>query len=97
MSLLLALAACLCAGIAAYCWYKSAKVEVMPTWVDGNGPNPLSEPIIKTLSQEGWIAGTVRSVTESAKWNKRGALWSAGAVALTALSSLASAMGQTSI
>lgn len=92
MSLALALLSCICGGFAAYYWYRSASVEVMPTWA-GEKPDPLNEPVIKTLSQDGWIAGAVASITASAKWNKLAALWSAGAVVFTALSSAAAAFG----
>jgi hypothetical protein len=65
-------------------------VEPLPTWA-GDSPNPLNEPVVKTLAQDGWIAGTVKSLVESAKWNRKGALWSAAAVLLTGLSSIAGA------
>jgi hypothetical protein len=93
MTLILALVSCACGAVAAYYWYRSAMVETMPTWATGDKPDPLNEPVIKTLSQDGWIAGMVKSVSENAYWNKRAALWSAGAVIFTALSSVSSALG----
>lgn len=65
----------------------------MPPWEGGYKPNPPSEPVIKTLSQDGWIAAAVRAVSESSYWNRRGAIWSGIAVALTGLSTVASAIG----
>ena len=91
ISLGLALLGCGCGALAAYYWYRSATVSVMPTWA-GEGPNPMMEPVIKTLSQDGWISGTVKSITDAAHWNKRGAAWSAVAVVLSGLSSLAGAL-----
>jgi len=93
MALLLALLSCGCGALAARYWYRSAMVEPMPTWASGDRLGPLNEPGIEALSQNGWIAGTVQAVSDSARWNKRAALWSAAAVVLTALSSLASALG----
>lgn len=53
----------------------------------------MNEPISRTLSQDGWIAGALEAITESARWNRRAALWSAAAVAFTALSGLMAALG----
>ena len=92
MTLALALLSCLSGALAAYFWYRSAIVDPVPTWARSN-PDPLNEPVIKTLSQDGWIAGLIAAVAEGAKWNKRAAIWSAIAVMLTALSSASSALG----
>lgn len=92
MSLALAILSCLCGALAAYYWYRSAMIQPMPTWADGENPIPLDEPVIKTLSQNGWIAGTVKAVMDGAYWNKRAALWSATSVLLSALSSLTAAL-----
>ena len=92
ISLVLALLSCVCGLGAAFFWYRSSQIPVMPTWMTGDRPDPLNEPVIKSLSQDGWIAGTVQAVQESARWNKLGAGWSAAAVLLTALSSLTASL-----
>lgn len=92
MTLALALLSCICGAVAAYYWYRSAIVDPVPTWARAR-PDPLNEPIIKTLSQDGWIAGLLEAVAEGARWNKRAAIWSAIAVMLTAFSSVSSALG----
>lgn len=93
VSLILAGISCICSGAAAYCWYRSASVEPMPTWDDSKGLDPMNEPMIKIFSPGGWISGTVKSISDSARWNKLGAIWSALAVVCTGLSSATDALG----
>lgn len=88
----LALTACFCALAASYFWYRSASVPLMPSWAAGDRPDPMNEPVIKTLSQDGWIAGTAQAIYDSAYWNRRAAIWSAAAVLLTAFSSVGGAL-----
>ena len=92
MTLTLALLSCICAALAAYYWFRSATVDAVPTWARAN-PDTLNEPVIKTLSQDGWIAGLIAAVADGARWNKRATIWSAIAVMLTAMSSVSSALG----
>lgn len=93
LSLILALGSAIAGLIAAYLWWKSAQASPMPTWATGDRPNPMNEPINKTLSQDGWIAGAVQSIVDSSKWNKRAAIATAIAVVLGAASSVAAACG----
>ena len=65
--------------IAAYYWYKSSTIDVIPAW--------RTEPADTLQSEIGWNAATMNAITESARLNKRASLWTAGSVVLTAASS----------
>lgn len=89
MSWVLALLSCAFGVLAAYYWYRSAAVAVMPTWAKVG----RMEPVIRSHAQDGWIVGAVTAIHDAGRWSKWGAIWSAITVLLSALSSLASAMG----
>ena len=94
-SLILALLSCACGAFGAYYWLHSARVKAIPVWASANDdPDFLSDvPMNDLLGRNGWISCAINSLAESARWNKIAALWSAGAVAFTALSSIAAALG----
>jgi hypothetical protein len=89
----LALVASVAGFVASYFWYRSATVQAAPTWAKGDGYDSLREPVIRSLAQDGWIAGTLMAMSEGAAWNRKAAIWSAIAVLLTGLASVASALG----
>lgn len=89
----LAIAAGLCGLVAAWLWYRSGRVEAVPAWSRGDRPDPMNEPVVRTLAQDGYIAGTLAALAESAEWNRRAALWTALSVLLTVASALAARLG----
>jgi hypothetical protein len=59
MSLAIALVAFVCGSLAAWFWWKSAAVPVLPLWAHGDH---AFEPVDPTASQAGWIAGTAQAI-----------------------------------
>jgi hypothetical protein len=76
--------------IAAWYWYQSSRVEIVPVWP--KGPEGLFEPVETEDAQGGWIAGTLMAYSKSGELNSKAALWTAGSVLLAALSSILSAL-----
>lgn len=93
VSLILSLLSAVAGLVAAWLWWKSSQASPMPTWATGDRPDPMNEPVIKTLAQDGWIAGAVQSIVESSKWNKRAAIATAIAILLGAAASVVAACG----
>jgi len=73
--------------VAARYWYRASKITADPGW----GPNGLAEPGVHSAAQDAWITAMLKSASESARLNKIAALWTAMAVALTGISSIAAA------
>ena len=73
--------------IAAWYWYRASKITADPGW----GHNGLVEPGNRSAAKDAWIAAMLKSASESARLNKIAALWTAMAVALTGISSIAAA------
>jgi hypothetical protein len=65
---------------AAYCWWIASASRIDPAWI--------IEPGETELSQAGRIGGLMNSVVDSARLNKRAAVWTAVAVLFGAVSSI---------
>ena len=76
--------------IAAIYWYRSSKVPIDPIWPEG--AFGLVEPGEHDSSQDGWIAGMMRSNAIAAGLNAKAALWTAGSVLLAAAASIFSVL-----
>lgn len=74
---------------AAYDWYRSSQIVVIPTWAIDGG----IEPVEGTGSQMGWLAGVIDAGTRSAALNKSAALWTGATVILSAGAGVAGALG----
>jgi len=64
---------------AAWLWYLSSKVEIVPTWVKCGRIEPPGDPV---GSSTGWTAGILEASSKAAGYNKQAALWTAGSVLL---------------
>jgi len=64
--------------VAAAYGYRSGRIGIKPAW--------NVEPGDTQLSEAGWIGGTLEAFAASVNLNAKGALWTAGSVALTAIS-----------
>ena len=71
--------------VAAWYWYRASKITADPGW----GQTGLVEPGIHSAVQDAWMAATLKAASESARLNKLAAQWTAVAVALTGISSIA--------
>lgn len=69
---------------AAYCWWIASTARIDPGWT--------VEPGESDLSQAGWTAGIMNSLAESAKLNRKAALWTALSVLLTTVPGILSAL-----
>ena len=79
----------LAAGLrAANLWYRASKVLIIPMWETNSG----IEPADPALAPGHWIAGLLETGRKSSTLNKAAALWTAGAVVLSAMSTVASAL-----
>ena len=74
-----------CGGLAAWYWYRSARVEIDPGW--------RFEPVDQQVAQMGWIAGIMGSLQEAAKMSRIAASWTAISVACGTASMLIGAFG----
>ena len=96
-SILLAIASGLAGLKGAYCWYVSSKVPIerwggnehMP-FPDGHQPQEMLNrtTAVNTL----WLAGMFEAAQQTARLNKKAALWTAVAVVLGGASSLFSSL-----
>jgi hypothetical protein len=86
----LALFACITGVIAAIYWYRSSKVPIDPMWPEG--AFGLVEPGEHGASQDGWVAGMMRSNALAAGLNAKAALWTGGSVLLAAAASILSVL-----
>ena len=64
--------------IAAHFWYRASKVPIVPSW--------KIEPGESDASMQGWQSGTMQAFSNSGQLNKVAALWTAIAVASSAIS-----------
>ena len=76
--------------IAAIYWYRSSRVPIDPIWPEG--AFGFVEPGEHEASQDGWIAGMMRSNALAAGLNAEAALWTGGSVLLAAAASIFSAL-----
>jgi hypothetical protein len=72
---------------AAQLWFFASRVQPIPMWAELN----TMEPLDHVQAQSHWIGGLLKASTESSELNKRAALWTAWAVGLGALGSIAGA------
>jgi hypothetical protein len=72
---------------AAYHWYAASEVTIDPGWTPAD-PEPTDEE----LKQLAWNVAIIRAATESANLNKVAARWTAAAVILGAVSSVAGSL-----
>jgi hypothetical protein len=84
--LVIAVGAGICGLIAARYWYKSSLVEYGPDWD--------FEPVAEESINMGQFAAIMKAAKESSNLNKFAARWTAVAVVLTNISSIASARGE---
>jgi hypothetical protein len=70
---------------AASLWYQSTKVEVVPSWASWG----VIEPTDPNQATIGWIIGQWEADKEAAGLNARAAKWTAAAVILSGLASVA--------
>jgi hypothetical protein len=73
---------------AAHLWYKASTVHVMPMW-DNQG---YIEPVDPVRAQGEWSVATQMTILKSGELNRRGAIWTAAAVALSTASTLMGAL-----
>ncbi|MES2056274.1 MAG: hypothetical protein V4564_10070 [Pseudomonadota bacterium] len=86
LALGLAVVAFLAGLRAAYLWYRASRVQIVPMWgVDGR-----VEPVDPHLAQAEWIVALLETASKSGDLNRRAAIWTAVAVALSTASTLAS-------
>ena len=71
----------ICGFVAAYYWYKASEVELTPAW-------ELELRGDREKNVMGWVTGTMIAFRSAGLLNKRAALWTAAAVALTTISSV---------
>jgi hypothetical protein len=72
---------------AAHHWYAASEVTIDPGWTSAN-----PEPVDEALKQLDWNVAIITAATESAKRNKVAARWTAVAVILGAISSVAGSL-----
>jgi len=71
---ILLIASTLITGLkAAWLWHKASEDFVVPCWGD-------NEPGDAQASMDGWIASTLAAFQQSAKLNRKAAVWTAAAV-----------------
>jgi hypothetical protein len=85
---LLALATTFAAFRGAWYWYKSSRIYAVPDWVEVG----REEPTDKLQFQLGWMNALMKASGESAVLNRWGAIWTAGTVALGAVTTIANLM-----
>jgi hypothetical protein len=69
----------------AWYWYRSSQVVAVPSW-DEHGQ---AEPTDKLQSQMGWLAALVKASGEAAYFNRWAAIWTAAAVILGTVATIA--------
>lgn len=90
LALILALASAAAGVVSAVYWYRSARVEISPLWLDYG----QIEPVDPIQSQAQWTVGILRAVNENACLNRIAALATAAATLLAAASAVAGALGR---
>jgi hypothetical protein len=88
VSILLALVALGTGAKAAYDWYRSSQVVIVPTWGFAGG----AEPADALASQMGWLSGLVEAGQTVAALNKTAAVWTGATAVLSALASVTGAL-----
>jgi len=71
----------------AWLWYRASRVQIAPLWISEG----LIEPLDPTSTQAQWIVALLETATKSSELNRKAATWTAAAVILTTLSTLAGA------
>jgi hypothetical protein len=82
--------------IAAYWWYRSAKIVPVPAWaVPRTGVAGVfsGEPGDSQESDSGWLAALLVAAKDSANLNKCAALWTASSVLAGAIANFAGNIG----
>ena len=64
---------------AAWYWYRSSQVAIVPYWRD--------------VSKDEWLVDAMRASTEAANLNRWGAIWTAASTVLGAAAVIAAALG----
>ncbi|MGO9018762.1 MAG: hypothetical protein ACLQVJ_10485 [Syntrophobacteraceae bacterium] len=88
LSITLAIIAASVGLYAAFLWWKSSKVELVPLWEKFG----RVEPGDTQASQAGWICGIMEAYQESAELNKKASFWTAWAVVFATISSIVGAI-----
>ena len=81
---LLALTTIAAASRSAWYWYRSSQVYAVPDWEEV-GREPPTDPLQLQL---GWMAALMKASGEAAVLNRWAAIWTAGTVALGAVTTL---------
>ena len=87
LSIAVALAACAVGLRAALIWKRASEVPVNPGWED-----EILAPAETSDRHSGWIFGMLNASVESARLNRRAAIWTAWAVVLSVASALIGAL-----
>ena len=72
-------------------WYRSSQVAAVPSWAE----HGQAEPADPLQSQMGWLAALIKAGGEAAYFNRWAAIWTAAAVVLGALTTIAGAWSET--
>jgi hypothetical protein len=73
---------------AAHLWYRASQIQITPAWVkDGR-----IEPVAPGQSQVEWTNAIIQAANNSADMNRKAAIWTAVAVALSTMSGLLGAV-----
>ena len=83
-ALILALASSALGLLSAWYWYRTSRIDPVPSWAKDCG----TEPVIPEIGTLGWIAGFLEASQASSALNRKAALTTAAAVALGALGNL---------
>jgi hypothetical protein len=75
--------------IADWYWYKASRVQVVPFWQNDTG---VMEPLDVGQGNTAWIMAQLQTTQKSGRLNGIAALWTAVAVILGGMSSIASSV-----
>jgi len=84
---LFALATVAAALRSAWYWYKASQVSAVPDWVEVG----REEPADPMQLQLGWMNALMKASSDAAFLNRWGAIWTAGAVVLGAITTVLNA------
>jgi hypothetical protein len=88
LSIAMALAAFVAGLRAALIWKRASEVPIDPGWED-----EIMAPAETSNRHSGWIFGMLKASVDSARLNRKAAIWTAWAVVLSVVSALIGAFG----
>ena len=78
---------------AAFLWWKSSKVDIIPLYQECG----RIEPVEQVDSQSDWLSGMMAAYDKTAKLNKAAAFWTAWTVACATIASISSTLASCGV